>query len=328
MPETNRLNPVPRRVAAIDQLRGYAVFGMVLVNTLGIFDAMPWVFKHHRDGYSYADTIAPLFAFVVGMGFRISLPRRIAADGRRAAYLHAVRRYLLLMVLGLFYGGFNLEAGVWDALMDIGCAGLLALPFLERSASVRVLAGCAYLALYETVFRCTGYGAWVMGHTINGGPLGPLGYAPVLLAGTVAWDMVAAGGKQRVSGACLAFGTVLVALGWLLRAPWGDLKPLWHFSQCAVTSPYVLYSTGLSFLTLAAFFLLCDVGGARLPHLSVLGRNPLVLYLLQAGMCVLIRVAIPHDAAIPVAGAAFVFNYSVVYAVGRALQRRGIIVKL
>ncbi|HNR29593.1 MAG TPA: heparan-alpha-glucosaminide N-acetyltransferase domain-containing protein [Candidatus Hydrogenedentes bacterium] len=316
------------RVIAIDQLRGYAIFGMVLVNSLGIFDAMPWVFKHHREGYSYADTIAPLFVFVVGMGFRISLPRRVAADGRKAAYLHAARRYGLLMVLGLLYGGFDLKVGIWDALMDIGCAGFLALPFLERSMCVRVLAGCVYLVLYEAVFRLTGYGAWALANTINGGPLGTLSYTLVILLGTVAWDIVATGERRRILTATLGLGAVLVGMGWLFGAAWGEFKPFWPFSQYAMTSPYVLYSTGLCFLTLAAFYLLCDIARVRLPHLGVLGKNPLVLYLIQAGLCILIEVVVRQDAPMFIAFAAFLMNYGVVYTVGRALDRRGIILKL
>ena len=83
MPET--MAESPKRIAAIDQLRGYAIFGMLLVNAKDLFfspvrpavrgtsiepfwDAVLHQLSHHREAFSYADTIAPLFVFVVGMG--------------------------------------------------------------------------------------------------------------------------------------------------------------------------------------------------------------------------------------------------------------------
>jgi len=54
------------RLVYLDQVRGYAIFGMILVNILGMFDVMPWILKHHHEGFSYADHIAPLFLFIVG----------------------------------------------------------------------------------------------------------------------------------------------------------------------------------------------------------------------------------------------------------------------
>ncbi|MCX6913555.1 MAG: sulfatase-like hydrolase/transferase, partial [Verrucomicrobia bacterium] len=46
------------------------------------WDSMPEAFKHHHDYITYADTIAPLFMFVVGMGFRLSILRNVQSRGR------------------------------------------------------------------------------------------------------------------------------------------------------------------------------------------------------------------------------------------------------
>ena len=73
-------DPVPPpavRDETLDQFRGYAVFGMILVNSLGGFDSVTESFKHHSDYMTYADTIAPLFIFVSGMGAVLSLRRRL-----------------------------------------------------------------------------------------------------------------------------------------------------------------------------------------------------------------------------------------------------------
>jgi predicted acyltransferase len=312
----------------MDQVRGYAVFGMVFVNVWGIFEASPWLLKHHETGYSYADTIAPLFIFVVGMGFRLSLTRRVARDGWRAAHRHAAMRYLLLMGLGLLYGGFNLRTGVWDALMDIGASGMLALPLLARPWWWRAAASVLYLAAYELLFRYTGYGPWEMANSINGGPLGPLSWVFLLLWGSIAWDIAAPGRLSRSLPGCVALAALFLTSGWLLHVPLGEFKPLWPFSQPWMTSPYTVFSAGLCFATVALFMLWCDIAQWRLPHLTALGRNPLFLYLLQALLVIVLRLSIPRD--LPLWGIAILWAavYTVVYGLARHFYRRGIVVKL
>src|SRR5690554_5893290 len=83
------------RIASLDQFRGYAIFGMLLVNFFGHYDtewirelgdsglktALMFVFgqqlHHHSEFMTYADTIAPIFMFVVGIGLRLSWLRRV-----------------------------------------------------------------------------------------------------------------------------------------------------------------------------------------------------------------------------------------------------------
>lgn len=48
-----------RRIASLDQFRGYAIFGMIMVHYLGKSASSPDTLRHHKDGMSYALTIAP-----------------------------------------------------------------------------------------------------------------------------------------------------------------------------------------------------------------------------------------------------------------------------
>ncbi len=114
----------PKRIVSIDQLRGYAIFGMIFVNYLGHFPVMPETFRHHHYGFSYADTIAPLFMFVVGIGFRLSGPRRVQKVGKRAAFWAAAKRYITLILDGVVgYGGGR--RGGLEAVVDNGFSGLV-----------------------------------------------------------------------------------------------------------------------------------------------------------------------------------------------------------
>ncbi|MCC6144163.1 MAG: DUF1624 domain-containing protein [Candidatus Hydrogenedentes bacterium] len=319
--------PKTGRILSVDQYRGYAIFGMVLVNFLGMFEVMPWMLKHHHEGFSYADTIAPVFMFVVGMMFRLSLQRRVAQAGGKA-YWEALRRYLILIGLGILYGGFSFDVGIWDALTDIGCAGILSLPWMLRPVWMRVAAATAYLAAYQALFSLSGYGEWQMGHSINGGPLGPLSWAFILLMGTVMYDAVATRRPARIMGTAVAWGIGLSVAGWLLRMEWGAVKAFWPFTQYGMTAPYPVYATGLAFLTVLAFYIVNDKMGIILPQLTALGRNPLALYLLQAALVMIADAALPSDLALPWVLIAFAVVYGIVYAVARTLHGRDIVLKI
>lgn len=332
----------PLRIASIDEYRGYAIFGMILVNYLGYFDLpgvgyagadgayvdFSWLFRHTHGWFSYADTIAPIFIFVVGMGFRLSLPRRLAKEGRLWGTLGALRRYSILAFMGLCYGGFDWRVSIWDALLDIALAGMLALPFMDRGPRVRIAVAVLYLAFYQFCFSLLGYGPWTTANSIDGGPLGIFSWAFILLMGTLVMDWLRAGPQGRVVERCLAWGLVLVAVGWLLKWPWGDFKAHWPFSQKGMDAPYALYSTGIAFLNFVPFYLLADRLNVRLPHLTVLGSNPLVLYIVQGIICGTFHAYIDSDLPLFTAIVTYIAAYAICYAVASALYRRGWFVKV
>jgi len=316
------------RLVSIDQLRGYAIFGMILVNTLGMFEVIPWMLKHHRVGMSYADTIAPLFVFVVGIGFRMSATRSLAKEGATRTYLRMVKRYGIIIFLGLLYGRFDWQVDIWDALLDIGFAGLLCMPFIGRGIAVRLVAAIAFLAAYQTIYSLTGYGEWTFHNSINGGPLGPVAYSFVLLLGTLIVDVLALQKPRLIIIVAGTLSLVLSLLGWLLRFEWPGIKPEWFFSQYAMTAPYVLYSTGLAFLAFVCFYVFCDLLKLRVPQMTVLGQNPLVIYLLQAVILIILDSRVDGNASHTVALATFAGVYGTCYAVAWLLNWRGIIVKV
>lgn len=316
------------RYLFLDQVRGYAIFGMILVNFLGIFDVMPWMLKHHRAGFSYADHIAPLFIFVVGIGYRMSFLSAVSRQGLASARWRALRRYLIICGIGLLYGGFDLLVGVWDALLDIGTSGLLALPLMYRSSRVRAFAAVVFLGAYQTIYSLTGYGDWVLERSINGGPLGPLSWVFVLLMGTVAYDWVLDASKQRLIVRFFAAALLLSAAGWLLRAEWPGIKALWHFSQFGMSAPYPVYAAGLCFLTAGIFYLACEVIGVSVSPLTTLGKNPLVIYLVQAVLVVVAEFTLDHGMGIPGILFWFTIVLGICYGIAWYLERSGRIIKI
>ncbi len=289
------------RITAIDQLRGYAIFGMLVVNASGYFNFKTDQISHHRDWYSYADTIAPLFLFVVGMGMRLSWLRRSEKIGASDARWAMAKRFTVLVLIGFtIYGGW-----LWDALTDIGLAGLLALFLIDKVPAIRIAAAFVYLGIYQAMYSFTIYGDWVTRAikfngdnapilvkiipqweelfevSLNGGPLGPLSWVMMLLFGSIAYDLLSSRDEKKFIIGCLGWGIGLCAAAHLIHIPWGEMKPEWPNSAYHMTFPFPLWSTGLCFLTLLAFYVICDKIGFEIPTFTALGMNPLFIYILQ-----------------------------------------------
>ena len=79
----------------------------------GPLEALRPQFEHVRwEGLHFWDLIWPLFMFIVGVSIPLSIAKRQAAGAtKRSLYLHAVRRAVILFVLGMVLQGRLLA---WD----------------------------------------------------------------------------------------------------------------------------------------------------------------------------------------------------------------------
>ncbi|MBI5092441.1 MAG: hypothetical protein HZB26_08350 [Candidatus Hydrogenedentes bacterium] len=311
----------PKRIGSVDQLRGYAIFGMLLVNAKGlflepvkstlegssargIFEAFLYQISHHRATFTYADTIAPLFVFVVGMGMRLSWLRRSEGIGEWDSRKSLVKRYTLLVLIA-----FALYAGwLWDALMDIGLAGLLAVMLIDKRPRTRIVAAFVFVLAYQCIHMFTSYGVWsvegkfsladpkyvpllvklvplsdeLFKTSLNGGPLGPLSWVMMLLFGSYAYDVMRERNDRKLIVTCLGWGVGLCAVAYALHVEWPGVKAAWPFSARYMTAPFPLWSTGLCFFQLLAFHLICDKLHLRVPTFTSVGMNPLLIYIAQS----------------------------------------------
>ncbi len=315
-----------KRKLSIDQFRGFAIFGMIMVNYLNQFDVIPQTFKHPQYGMTFANTIAPFFLIAVGMGFRISFVKKSANEGFRAASIHSIKRYLTLIFIGSVLYGPNVKVDIWDALVDIGFAGLLALPFILQSKTIRTTAAFGFLVLYQLLFIYAGYGEWTMANSIDGGPLGPLSWVSILLFGTILYDLLIEGTSKEFIWKALISGIALIIIGYLFSL----LQPQqnWQFSQRSMSIAYPILSSGIGFLTFLLFYVINDLYKIELPHLTILGINPLLIYILQ---CILIDMhgsILPSNAPLWQAITGFTVIYLLCYLVAHYLWRNKMIIKL
>ena len=314
------------RIASLDQFRGFAIFGMIAVNYLGHFEAIPGTFKHPDYGMTFANTIAPFFLFVVGMGFRISLINNIGKSGRPRSFRKAIIRYLTLILIGIVIYGPDPKLGMWDALVDIGFAGLITLPFILSCRWIRITMALILPLIYQYLFTFTRYGEWTMNHSIDGGPLGVLSWASILIFGTLLMDDLINLNHSKFIRRSLTYGVILVAVG--LGLSYLEPSPLWEFSQRSMTMAYPLFATGLCYFVYVFFFWLSDLKKIEIPHLSVLGINSLVLYLVQNVIIELRGNLLDRKAPLWQALGGGLTVYLICYFVARYLARKKIIIKI
>jgi len=311
---------------SLDVFRGFAIFGMILVNYLGHFQAMPDTFRHPRYGMTFANAIAPYFLFAVGMGLKLSLERRIEKVGKKKAYWHSVKRYIILIIIGIVVYGPDPRMDMWDALVDIGFAGLLTLPFITSGKGVRLAGAIAFLVVYQLLFVFTGYGVWTMPNSIDGGPLGPISWASILAFGTIQMDYLKEEDHKGFIKKSLILGIPLFAAGYGLS--FLQPKEIWEFSQRSMTMAYPIFASGLSVLTFLAFYLMVDRLRWKIPHMEVLGMNPLAIYILQQVAIGFYGDFLPKTAPWWQALLGFLMIYGICYSVARYLHRNGYFVKL
>lgn len=322
---------VAGRIESLDQFRGWAIFTMVMVNCLGNFDSMPEAFRHHREGMTYADMAVPAFLFAVGMGFRLSFLRRMKKQGIWRARLAALRRYLLLIAIGCLVYGHGIDytdsywfwrsfhKNFWDALVDIGFSGLLALPFIERGPALRLAMGVVYCGIFQAAYDFAGYDLWVMRYSLQGGPLGVLTHAFPLLLGTVAYDLLALNDRKRLLRGGLALGLGTMAAGYAMSYRW-------VFSMRYGTASYFFFASGICMLVYLGFYLLADVAKISVPTFTAMGRNALTLYIAQQLLLELYE--LPEYAPAALAVAIFFVLYGSLYGVARYLDRSGYYIRL
>jgi len=145
------IGPVPQsdRIEVIDILRGWALFGILLVN---MTDDLPWVYLLSRQWTGSAERVAyhlievfaqekfyTLFSFLFGLGFAIQMGR---AESRGASFVRLYSRRLLSLYL---FGLVGILLGGGEQLRIYALLGFLLL--LLRTCKLRTALGTAFVCL-------------------------------------------------------------------------------------------------------------------------------------------------------------------------------------
>jgi predicted acyltransferase len=239
--------PSSRRILSLDQFRGYTVAGMFLVNFLGGLQITHHVLKHNNDHFSYADSIMPSFLFICGYSYRMTILRRLPELGWSRSAVRFVRRSLALLLFSLMLNGFNdaigtsrasaesiiafialiFKANLWEILAIIGAVQLLLLPVVAAGSRVRVaaLVLCAVLHTvlswwfnYDFVYGrpnwMDSYWGTVGERAWDGGFFGLISWAEVMLAGTLAYDVMTRHRPAAAAVRLIGWGIFFLVLGY------------------------------------------------------------------------------------------------------------------
>jgi predicted acyltransferase len=307
------------RIASIDALRGFDMFwitgGEGIIHSLyrvyqnPVTETLNLQFSHVRwEGFHFYDLIFPLFLFIVGLVLPFSLTRRLERGANRGElHWHAVRRLLLLFLLGLIYNGlldFNFhELRIAGVLQRIAiCYFIAALIVMNTSIRKQAIITGAILAGYWIillVIPVPGVGAGVLtpdgnlGAYLdrlllpgrfccyhfgdNEGILSTIPAVATTLLGALAghWLRSSQSSARKVRGLALA-GVACVAVGYVWGLAFPIIKNLW-------TSTFVLVAGGWSLLLLAGFYWVIDVRGYKrwAYFFTVIGMNAITIYVVE-----------------------------------------------
>ena len=309
------------RLYSLDALRGFDMFwiagGQKLVWALATVTGWPlfsWMNSqmHHVEwnGFAFYDMIFPLFLFLAGVSMPYSFSaREKRGETRKKIYIHALKRMLVLVVLGMLVNRIlelnpdNLRFA--SVLGRIGVAWFLA-AMIVLNADIRwqvawfwglLIVYCLLMLLVPV----PGQGAGMLTpegnlagyidrlllpgtmYTEFNEPEGILSTIPAVstaLLGVFAGHLLR-GERRGLTGtgkALILIGAGIVSL--LVGLLWGTFFPI---NKSLWTSSFVLYAGGWSLMLLGIFYLLTDVWKVRkwAFFFMVIGMNSITIYVLQ-----------------------------------------------
>ncbi len=121
---------LPRRLLSIDVLRAITMFFMIFVNDVSGVTNIPGWIEHvsaKADGLGFADTIFPIFLFIVGLSLPFALMKRMKrGDSFYKIAVYILARSLALIVMGFFHVNLEnynpaaiLPKAVWEILITV-----------------------------------------------------------------------------------------------------------------------------------------------------------------------------------------------------------------
>lgn len=121
----NQSKQKPKRLLALDVLRGITVAGMILVNNPGSWGSIYAPLRHAEwHGLTPTDLVFPFFMFIMGVSTYFSL-RKYEFKLTAGCLFKIVKRTVLIFLIGIFLAWFGLffrgimtGATLWDAVFN------------------------------------------------------------------------------------------------------------------------------------------------------------------------------------------------------------------
>lgn len=315
-----RLRDPGERLDSLDFLRGGAIFFMVLLNALYYYESVPSWLKHAPDdGLTLPDLGVPIFLFALGLSYQISWRRWLERTGKKKAVHHFLLRFFLLWAFGFWgelmvFGHFT-----WGVLATIGTLGLFCLPFFFFPPLPRLLISFFLLIGYQASLAL-GLPVYFIEDGL-GGPVAVIAWNfPVLVAASLGKWINERSFSKKMSQA-LAAGLLLTLAGLLASY-------IIPFNKHKVSLSYVLFTTGVSLVIFLVSFIVCDIWKFKVPVFTVLGKNPLVVYMASGILTLGLNAVTPLDASLGLLFAESLLILAINYGLAVWLDKHGIALRV
>ena len=299
------------RLLSLDAFRGFTMFWIVGGKSLmmalqrldsnAVAGAIAYQLSHTEwEGLRFYDVIWPAFMLMVGVSVPFSYARRRLAGTPGSFRMQALRRAVVLFLLGSLRTSVSSNSPTWielsSALQPIALAYLVAAFVVSASRRVQIATGVLILILYGLVLQfvpATGVPAgsyvkdanlvrsvdlMVLGRTHEEGWGTVLSAIPTIsttILGLLLGQLLMSGRPARNKLKMIALtGLGAVAFGLALSPVVPVIMKLWTIS-------YGVLSAGWACLELAVFYWIIDVLGYRkwAFAFAVIGMNAVAIYI-------------------------------------------------
>jgi predicted acyltransferase len=295
------------RLVSLDAFRGFTIAAMILVNYPGNWGQVYAPLLHvDWHGLSPTDLIFPFFIFIVGVSIVLAYNKRLEAGAPKGEmYKKILWRGVKIFAVGLFlnlYPRFDFEsiriAGVLQriSIVFVVCAFL----YLKTGWKAQAWTAAGILVLYwlaMVLIPVPGIGkaslepgvnlaAWIDQQLLPGrmwqGTWDPEGFFSTLpaivtgITGMLAGKLIVSGiSRERIVLWLFSLGFLAFVVGEMWHWVFPINKNIW-------TSSYVVYSSGLAAMTLAAAMFVIDMlGYTRGTRFGIIyGANAITAYVL------------------------------------------------
>ncbi len=300
-------NKLKGRLLSLDAFRGFTIIGMIIVNSPGSWNYIFPPLRHAEwNGLTITDLVFPFFLFIVGVSIVLSYSKKRSNNiSKKNLLWKATKRSIIIFGLGIILNLVNYrfqEFRLMGVLQRIAIVYYICtLLFLYAKRNIHIIIGISVLFIYWIIMYFLPIKGLEIDLSVPGKNIGVL-IDSKLLPGKLyfgTWDpegilstfpsivtaitgmiagflILSQGKKENPIIRMFVIGFVFIIIGYC----WSWFFPL---NKSIWSSSYVVFTSGLAFLTLASLIWIIDVLNFRkFSKIGIIfGTNAITAYVIH-----------------------------------------------